>query len=256
MLSQPEAVARHVSGASPRDKQRPEDDLTDETRDMVRWEQKHTFSERVEVECTWMHPPSPVWSAREMCKDHVAAVQQSFRTTGKVNPNIIAVVTNDDLYNEWNKSRVIRSQKEQTAWIKDNCTHPSTGVILEVVSGDHSRQALNNLHKARPNDDIWCYVKVKVLLCPFNSETIRRLRILGVRENLAAAVQLKHTYKDMLYDGHRLVTEWRNHNGGMTMGNAVKLGLKRQIMFAWNLKSGVPPGPEGWRVLGPDQGPV
>ncbi len=118
MLSQPEAVARHVSSASPKETDNRQDDLSEETREMLRWEKKHTFSEKVEVECTWLHPPSPVWSAREMNKDHVQAVEQSFKRTGKVNPNIIAVVTNDELYNAWRSSRGFRGPAEQAAWIR------------------------------------------------------------------------------------------------------------------------------------------
>ena len=236
-MSQPEAVVEHTGKAT---SNALKDDLSLETLAQNEWEASHTYSKSQKVETTSLHPPGAAWRARELSRTHVQHVKQSFRKHHTANKNIIAVVVNTRLYNKWQQDLadgpVLKADRWE--WLNTNVYGPNAEAKMQVVSGDHSRAALTELHMDAPSTDIWFFVDVKLLLCPDDPVTTEKLLILGVRENITAAVQLKHSYCDMLYDAHRRVMKWRNDNPRAKMGTADRTKLKAAIMFAWQVQKG------------------
>ena len=116
------------------------DDLSLETLAQNEWEASHTYSKTQQVETTSLHPPGAAWRARELSLTHVQDVKASLRDLVSTNKNIIAVVVNTRLYNEWQQKLAngpVR-QTDRWEWLDTNVYGPNAEAKRQVVSGDHS----------------------------------------------------------------------------------------------------------------------
>ena len=149
------------------------------------WQAQHTFSETFEVFPDWLARPDPSWAARTLKEEHVKALMMSFRQTGKCNKGIIGCVANDDVHSKWLEAVSVGtlSPAAKAKFLQDHVIM-DPDLSIQVVSGDHSREALSRLHEAKPNALPWKSVKVELIITPVNDKATDNLRVIGVRENL------------------------------------------------------------------------
>ena len=200
------------------------------------WQRQHTFSESFEVSPEWMTQPDPKWAARTLSEAHVETLMASFRSTGKCNKGIIGCVANADVYNRWQELGTM-TPAMQHKFIMDMVVN-DPDLSIQVVSGDHSREALSRLHARKPHAKPWRSVKIELIITPDTEQECDNLRVIGVRENLSAECHLKHTYKDKLDWTRSRVEEWWKAYPGEVMPKSEKSNLKARLIFAWMEKVG------------------
>jgi hypothetical protein len=142
-------------------------------------------------------PPDPRFGARYLDLAHVAELKVGFRGTATVNAGMKVVVVNDKLHAAFrrmqglNPDLIIRSGEVQSneqllslfVEAADGDEETLQNMMRMVVSGNHSRVALNELSTQFSHNEKFQMNEASWYVAPDNDMTMRMLTLLGISDN-------------------------------------------------------------------------
>ena len=154
-----------------------------------------------QAEPALLQSPDFGWRARVQDEKHVKTLIQSFQKAGTVNEDILVAVVDSEV------SKLIqKAKKNGTDPPPVNlCLAGEDGKRPQVVSGDHSVEALRRLHAQYPFGDCWATARFKLIVVPDTAHTKRMLLNISNIHNKKHLDVKKQEFSEVVEQIHRQV---------------------------------------------------
>lgn len=147
------------------------------SRAVQKFENQYMAHKRLMVPVESLSAPHDDIANRALDMDHVKVLMNSFRTTQRINEDIMVAARTDAVPP---KPELLTPE-----WLL------AAAPRLEVIAGHHSVEAVKLLHSQYPANRLFAMVPCKVFVCPDTGESRQYLRAIGGFDNLIKAIQRK-----------------------------------------------------------------